>query len=395
MEDQPTDQTPVAQETPAGDELADLASSFFGDETPAEEAPTNETQETPAEETPAEETPAAEEEETPASEETPVEETPAAEEEEPEKPSNKTHWDNLRSSRDRHKAASEEKDNFLKEREAEIAELRSKTARLAELEEKLKVFDEQERELAVARVESTREYKEAIEAPLQAIGAQVEALTQSNEGDIEAVYRMIREPDHAKQRTMLKEITAGWDEIDKLDLKKMADDARTVLDKQESMRANAHAAAKEREQIAAQRETQAKETTRKEFTAATDDVVKSIREKLPFTPLAEGETEQDRYTALAQKVQQVDFDSQSPRAKALAAASALVLPQAIKTIAAKDKEITDLKEALAKANKAKPRVESKTEVTPPREKDDFFENLGIRESPATMFGSVGLDVRGE
>jgi hypothetical protein len=391
--DPPTDNAPAPQDAPV-DDLADFANSFLDDTETPEPPPVDEAP--PVEETPP--APENEEPEPPAEEEQPAPENEEQEplvEEEPETPARtKDSWDQLRSSRDRHKAASEEKDNFLKEKEAEIAELRSKTAKLVELEEKLKVFDEQERELAIARVESTREYKEVIEAPLHAIGTEVEAITKANEGDVEAVYRAIREPDHAKQRAMLKEITAGWDEIDRMDLKKMADDARTILDKQEAMRSNAHAASKEREQVAAQREAEAKEVSRRDFTKATDDVVKSIREKLPFTPLAEGETEQDRYTSLAQKVSQVDFDTQSPRAKALAAASALVLPQAIKTIAAKDKEISDLKEALSKASKAKPRVESKTDIHPPREKDDFFENLGISE-PSAMFGSIGLDVRGQ
>ena len=40
-----------------------------------------------------------------------------------------------------------------------------------------------------------------------------------------------------------------------------------------------------------------------------------------FVALAEGETEDDRYSVLTQKVAQVDFDNQTPRAKALAVAS--------------------------------------------------------------------------
>lgn len=297
---------------------------------------------------------------------------------EPEKPSNKTHWDNLRASRDRYKAAAEEKDAFLKEQEAKIEEFKAKAARAVELEEQIKVFEEQEKELALARVEATVEYKQNIDAPLKAIGQSAELLAKSNEGDPEAVFRMLREPDPVKQRTMLKEITSGWDEIDRLDLKKMADDARVLLDKQDAIREKAHAAAKEREEIAARTATEAKEKARKEFTVVTKDAVKSIREKLPFVALLEGETEEDRYALLAQRVSQVDFDAQTPKAKALAAASALALPKAIDTIHKKDEEIAGLKEALAKALKNKPSTTPKADEPPVAETGDFFDNVGVK-----------------
>lgn len=377
---------------PLVDELADFANTFLNDVEPADPTPAPEPEVKPDPEPEPEVKPDPEPE--PEVKPDPEPEVKPDPDQEPEHPSNKDHWNNLRASRDRHKAAAEEKDAFLKEKDAQIEELKSKAARAAELEEKLKVFDEQERELAIARVEATREYKDNIEKPLQAIGTQAEALAQSNEGDVGAVFRMLNEADPVKQRTMLKELTAGWDEIDRLDMKKMADDARTLLDKQDAMRTNAHAAAKEREEIASRTAAAEKEAVRKEFTNATADVVKSLREKMPFTPLVEGETEDDRYNLLAQKVQAVDFDNQTPRAKALAAASALALPKAIETIAAKDKEIAELKAALAKESKSKPTVSPKAETKPAEPEKDFFEEFGIRE-PAAMFGSHGLDVRGE
>lgn len=362
------------------------------DDTPAKEP------EKPAEDEP-EKPPVAEDEEDEEDEnpfdvvEKPDSEKPSDEDKEPEKPASSDDWSRLRESRNRYKAEAAERESLLHEKEAEVAELKAKAARTAELEEKLKVFDEQEKELAVARVESTREYKETIEAPLKAIGEQVDILATSNEGDVSAVHRMLVEPDPAKQRTMLKEITSGWDEIDRLDLKKMAEDARTILDKQDAMRTNAHAAAKEREQIASQREVETKEKSRKEFINATGEVVKSIREKVPFIPLAEGETEDDRYSSLAQKVAQVDFESQTPRAKALAVASTFALPQAVKTIAAKDKEIAELKEALAKSSKSKPSVTLKADPAPDGEEQDFFKEFGIQDR-SNMFGSMSIDVTG-
>lgn len=380
------------------EEGLNFANIITGDGTaapPAEEVkPTEEAKPAeevkPTEEKSAEEKPPAaaeEEEENPFDIEGKTEDPKPEEEKEPEKPTSSDDWSRLRESRNRYKSEASEKEAMLREKEAQVAELQAKAARAVELEEKLKVFDEQEKELAVARIESTREYKETIEQPLKAIGQQVEVLVTSNEGDVAAVEKMLVEPDPAKQRTMLKEITSGWDEIDRLDLKKMAEDARTILDKQDSMRTNAHAAQKERDQIAAQRESEQKDTQKKEFVKVTGDVVKSIREKVPFIPLAEGETENDRYSVLAQKVAQVDFDALPPRAKALAAASTFALTHAVKTIGLKDAEITSLKAALAKATSGNPSVTPKADEAENDEGKDFFQEFGIQDR-SNMFGTM-------
>jgi hypothetical protein len=384
MADELQDSTPSQT-----DDLTEFAHSFTVDEpetNPVE--PEKPTETPPVEPEKPTETPEkpAEEEENPFKTEEKAEK-PAVEEEIPEKPGSKASWDILRASRDRHKAEAEEKAALLQERETEFAELKAKAARAAELEDKLKAFDEQEKELALARVESTLEYKNTIEAPLKAIGEQVEILTTSNEGDVGAVRRMLVEADPAKQRALLKEITSGWDEIDRIDLKKMAEDARVILDKQDAMRANSHAAAKEQKEIAAQREAEQKETVRKEYAKATSEAVKSVREKVPFTPLVEGETEDDRYSVLSQKVAQVDFDAQTPRAKALAVASTFALPQAIRTIEARDAEITSLKEALTKATKDKPSVSPKADTPADEGEKDFFEEFGIKDR-SNMFGAM-------
>ena len=377
------------------EEGLDFAQMITGDDTPPTEGekPPVEEQKPPVEE----EKPPVEEEKPPVTEEEdenpfkvePKEgETKPEEDKDPEKPTSKDDWSRLRESRDKHKAVAAERESLLREKEAQIEEFRAKAARTAELEEKLKVFDEQEKELALARVESTREYKETIDAPLKAIGAEAEALTKENEADFEPIRLMLLEPDRSAQRIKLKELTAGWDDVDRQELKKMADDARTLLDKQDAMRTNAHATAKEQQQIAAQREAEQKEASKKAFAAATTDVVKSLREKTPFVPLVEGQTEDDHFSALAQKVAAVDFDALPPNAKALAAASTFELIRMTKQDALRVAEIASLKEALAKATKDKPSVITKPETEEAgSEGKDFFDEMGIPQ-PKHMFGMV-------
>ena len=190
----------------------DLMDDFVSSLT-AEEAP-------PVAETPA----AATTEETPANT---TEETPTAttdEEAIPETPSKRKDWDTLRSSRDRWKQDAEEvkatiqtKEQTIQTLTTQLEELQSKVAKLPELEEKLQVFDEYEKELSVTRLEATREYRDTIAKPLSVIGQSAEQLAAVNSTDNDSVLAMMRESDPVKQRELFKEVTTGWDDVDRSD----------------------------------------------------------------------------------------------------------------------------------------------------------------------------------
>lgn len=318
----------------------------------------------------------------------------------PEKPKNKDDWNILRGSRDKYKAAAEEKERTVGEKqqriellEKELEEVRARAARAAELEERAKIADEYEKELAVTRVEATVDYKQNILKPLSIVAEQAEILAKSNEHNVDEVYQVLKEPDPAKQRQMLRELTIGWDELDRLDLKKLAEDSRELLNRQDEILRNAKEANLESQKLSSQREEQARANAQKEFVTATDAAIKSLREKVPFIPLSEGETENDRFALLKDKLKNVDFEAQSPRGKAFAAATALMYPQMVRMMNEQAKEIASLREAVAKKGSTRVSM-SPTEVSTDEVEEDFFKSFGIQE-PATMFGSTGsLDVRG-
>lgn len=292
-------------------------------------------------------------------------------------------WDKLRDRGDRYKQESLAKDTTIAEfktaitaKDQEIADLKAKAARAAELEERQKEFDEMSAEMSVYRIESSPEYKKAITEPFKALDSAIDTLVKSNEGaDLDAVIRMINEADPVKQRQTFKEVTAGWDEVDRADLWGMTKSARELFDKQDAMRANASAAQKERETLAAQRETETAAARRNEFNTASVDAVKAIMEKTPFVPLVEGETAEDRANALTAKLKDVDFDSQSPRGKAFAAAAALEYPKALKVIAKLQTDLAAANARIEAANKLKPKSEDTSSPTPKPdagEDDDLF-----------------------
>jgi hypothetical protein len=330
----------------------------------------------------------------------PADDNAPAEEVIPDKPKNKDDWNTLRGSRDKYKTAAEEKEKVLAEREtrlkaleAELNETKTKAARLGELEEKAKLADEYEKELAVTRVEATQEYKRTISEPLKAIGNLVERLAEENGADMEEVFRMINEPDPAKQRAQFKDVAAGWDDDDRAELRDKTREARTLLDRQAEIRENAYAAQKETERLSAERAGQQKETSRKEFTAASDIAIKSLREKVPFIPLADGETENDRFNALKEKLATVDFDSQTPRGKAFAAATALMYPKMLQMMQKQAEKIASYEANITKRQSGTPSVAPNTGASG-ADDGDFLKNFGISE-PAEFFRSSGsIDVRG-
>jgi uncharacterized protein with HEPN domain len=355
-----------AAESPSGDLMDDFVSSLTVEVTPAP-AP-----ETVPPKPPEIETPAA-----PAEVDT---DEPA-----PEVPKNRKDWDVLRGSRDRWKTTAEETKSVVAAKEQTVAELtkkveelQAKAARLPELEEKLQVFDEYEKELSVTRLEVTQEYKNTILMPLQAIGEAAETLAKANESDSEEILEVMREADPAKQRAMFKDATAGWDEVDKSELWVAVKDARILLDKQEIMRNNASAASKEQASMALRREEATKAEHRKAFEASLKDVSTQLREKTPFIPLLEGETADDRYALLEQRVSEVDFDSQTPRGKAFAAAAAILHPKMVQTVQKLQAEVNALKARVNAANSGKPSISAGNEGrAPDTEAQDFLVAMGV------------------
>lgn len=344
----------------------------------------------PVEETPVvPEAPPTIEGETPVENTPPVEETPAAtttdEEIVPETPSKRKDWDTLRSSRDRWKQDAEEVKTTLQTKEqtiqtlsTQLEELKAKVAKLPELEDRLKDFDVYEKELSVTRLEATREYRENIAKPLETIGNSAAQLAKANDSDSATVENVMLESDPVKQREMFKDATVGWDDVDRNDLWAMVKDARTLLDKQELMRNNATAAAKEQGELAARREQEEKSQYKAAFTNSAKDVAKQLREKTPFIPVIEGETEDDRYKLLEQRVAEVDFDAQSPRGKAFAAAAAILHPQMVKTVAKLQAEVAALQARVKAENGSRASVAPNDQSNAPvAESQDFLTAMGV------------------
>jgi hypothetical protein len=94
--------------------------------------------------------------------------------------------------------------------------------------------DEYENELRFARLESTREYKQAVTEPLNSIQKEVSEIADLYEGvDPRNIYAAMVEPDVAKRRALLKEATASLDPVDSLSIRNKAEELQKVFERRD------------------------------------------------------------------------------------------------------------------------------------------------------------------
>ncbi len=232
-----------------------------------------------------------------------------------------------------------EKDKAIEERDRQIEELRSKATdyeskvpEIEELRQKAARVDEIEKELSIHRVESSQEYKRTITDPLNAISSRLETIAKENDVDVNALFDAVAETDPAKQRTLLKEVLATLDDVDKPMVVRAAEDTRGILSKSAQMREDAANARKELEERQTAESAKAKEAGRKEFKSAVEKTMEGIKARIPHVELVKGETPEGVFAAMAKEAAEIDFDSMTVEGKALAAGSGLALVRALKVI---------------------------------------------------------------
>lgn len=300
-------------------------------------------------------------------------------------------WKVLKQSKEGYKKQAKELDTQIQAKSAEVQTLQTrvqeleqltgKAALVPEMEEKLNRFDELEKTVSILRVEESKEYRDAILAPLDVIADAAAQIAKANGIEAHELYDVINETDPVAQRQRFKEVTAGWDDMDRHEVFGMIGNAKSIFARQNDMRANAHAAAKEQEKLASEAADKAKAATKAEYIKATDSVVQGLKDRVPFVPLRDGETAEERFAALAEKVKGVDFDGAAVNSKATAIASVFALADAVKTITTLQAQIKTLESRVADKAAVKPTIKA-TESKPADEgPQDYFAAVGVPPNP--------------
>ena len=275
----------------------------------------------------------------------------------------------LREERD--KAAAE-----LKARDEEIARLREQVVKLPDYEERAKYAEEAERELAIARFEGTREYKETVKAPMEAIEAAAETLAKANDVKVDDMLDALAQRDPVKRREMLKDIISGMDVVDQQEVLQMAKDTQQLLAKHDAMRARAVEARKEAEELAGKRSAEEKARAARELGESIKHTVAELRKRVPFVETAAGETADAVFEAVLKDAGATDFDNMNLSTKAYSAVAGVLLKRATKQLVHLVNENKALKARIEEANSAMPSVGAGGTATPPSDDGDLLASTG-------------------
>lgn len=281
----------------------------------------------------------------------------------------KEDWEKLRGAKAELKTQLQEANNKIRSTESEVAELKKQLAELPELRKKAEFVEEAEKELALSRVEATREYKEKVGAPLKEIESMARQIAKSNELDEGKLFDALSEPDAGSRRQLLKEVTADMDSVDTNDVFQMARDTQRLLDEQQRIRTEAKEAAKETLAIQEKKTTEAAQKAKEEYDGEVDRVVSGLKDRLAISPL-DTEKEEDLpaiFDAVAKNAKETGFDDASAAKKAFLVASGLLMPRLAKQLASARKEVQTLQTRVKELGDAEPRIDNNT---PPPAADD-------------------------
>lgn len=240
----------------------------------------------------------------------------------------------------------------LTKKEEEFAALQLQIQEAEGLRQKLEELEryknESETEMSVVRLEKTEAYQKEVGQPLAKIADRLQQISTATEIDYNALLDVANEPDEGQRRKMLKDLTSGLDidRADDFEIRKLIDDAQPLLDKQQTMRANASGAL---EELKARREseTAAQAAARaQEREKMTDLVAGRITAKLPFFG--------EMITGVLDEAKKSDVTTQSLDSQAYNTLAGAALPQIAVKYAELEAKYDELLAEVEKRNKANP-----------------------------------------
>jgi hypothetical protein len=245
------------------------------------------------------------------------------------------------------------------ELEAKLAEVEKKTTDVAPDEVKAlrETVEAYERELQIARVEATKEFKDAVAVPRERINKQLEAFSKKYEFREVDARVAFAEADPEKQTELLVDMASGMNDRDRFRFYEMAEEWQKVEGIANKVRNNAKLAL---EKIQAHHEEQQKafsEQRGKQYRSTLEKVWSDVTEKAPIFKRREGD---DAWNAQIGEVEKfatgldwnlVAENDQARAELALRAASAPFLYGLVQNLFRKTAE---LNKTLGKYQSAKP-----------------------------------------
>ena len=177
------------------------------------------------------------------------------------------------------------------ELEAKLADLESKPreADPIELKAMRERIDAQERELEIARVEATQEYKEAVVEPLRRIDGTISAMAKKYEVREADLRTAFAESDSERQTELLVDIASSMNDRDRFRLYELAEEYQKVQGIRTRISNNAKLANQKLDEHRQAQAAKTQEEMGRTYNASIDAVWKAVEDNVPLFRKREGD----------------------------------------------------------------------------------------------------------
>lgn len=220
----------------------------------------------------------------------------------------------------------------LKELEGKVSDAPTNSVEQIDLQNQLNALkqerDEYENELKFSRLESTKEYKQAVTEPLNSIQKEVSDISKLYEGvDPRSIYAAMVEPDPTKRRAMLKEATSAFDPVDSLAIRSKAEELQRVFERREILTKDVNTVL---QMIQAEEEKEAtafQQRMELEVKTAYDSEWQNLqKENALLRPIEGNEVWNNTLNSIQQQAMQIENTELDPRSKAKLTFNAAAMP---------------------------------------------------------------------
>lgn len=232
--------------------------------------------------------------------------------------------------------------------------------------------EEYERELQVARVEATKEFKDAVVVPMQQVREAVETLATKYEIAQRDLFEAFSETDPSARADKLSDIAAGMNDRDKFSLYELEQKFNRVQSTREKVVNNAKLALEKIEQHREEQAKAQKEEYSKRYTSTVDKVFEEARQAIPLLRPIEGDDEWNTQLAEAENfVKGLDFEGLNEDARARVALRSAVAPIIYGQFVSLYNRYREMEKSLEKYQKATPKAGGGSSVAAQANKEEF------------------------
>jgi hypothetical protein len=259
-------------------------------------------------------------------------------------------------------------------------------SQLAEYQAKLEQFqkerDELEGELRLTKVEATREYKMAVGDPIKQTVQTITDIAKVYELRPNSILDAAQEPDGAKRRTILKELTSDMDPVDALAVRTKVDDLALLNAKREEMIRESKTAL----EAISRREEEAEKANRAKYDVeakkAFGEVWNNFQEEMPLLKKVEGNDQWNKTIEdIRSQAERLDSEPLDHKQRAALTYQAVTLPLVVQVfkdyVSKTNQELASLKSNLSEYRKATPGVGS---GSAPEKSEKIDPNIGFLDA---------------